>query len=358
MAPRKEAAKPSHAQAALEKRKLRNRLSQKAFRAKQNLRIKELESRVANGPVCETQRVAELEERNKVLFAQLLSCHRKLENVQITLQSFTESTAALLGMSGRSNSPGVEDSTRTTVNHDQNCNQQAEGHNTHLSNMASTTDSESSIRAEEHSFDLAHHDDMFHVLDMSTASATIDTPDLHTSTDSTVINDSLAVSALCNVIENPYSKDDVPTDQEECATDIISSAQVAMEYPHAFYHAILYADDGSYRSSSHSYSEHDTDHHMSPCLTPVFSFSGTQPSSYEFAVARSPLLVKGAHSEVRRTNSAFSDHFNVVEHFLQESWKRSDAILTNLDDWYVHLTSMSTFVLTGQIACGKQFLSC
>jgi hypothetical protein len=333
MAPRKEAAKPPHAQAALENRKLRNRLSQKAFRARQNLRIKELESRVASGPVCETQRVAELEERNRVLYGQLLSCHKKLESMQVTLQSFTESTAAVLGMSAPSSSLGAGDSTRIMADYDQNGNQQVEGNNAHFSNMASTTDSESSIRAEEHSPDPMHHDEEFSGLDMSTNSATIDVPDLDINNDSTAIDDGLVASALCNVIENPYGKDDASRDQGNYATDVISSAQITMEYPHSFNHAILYADDGSYRSSSHSYSGHDTNRHLTPCLTAAISLSAIQPSSYDFAVARGPVLVKGAHSEVRRTNSAFSDHFNVVEHFLKESWKNSEAILTNSDDW-------------------------
>lgn len=92
---------PEKAQAASENRKLRNRLSQKAFRARQNLRIKELEDLLAKDPLNETQRIADLESRNNALMEQLLSCHKKMESMQITLQTFTESTAALLGMSVR-----------------------------------------------------------------------------------------------------------------------------------------------------------------------------------------------------------------------------------------------------------------
>jgi hypothetical protein len=362
MAPRKEAGKPPHAQAASENRKLRNRLSQKAFRARQNLRIQALESRLAGGPLCETQRVAELEERNRVLFEHLLSCHKKLESMQVTLQSFTDSTAALLGMSVRSNSLGAGDSTGSIANYDQ----QAGGDNAHHSNMASTTDSESSIRAQEHSSNLVHRDEESHGLNMSTDFTTTDVPDLDISIDSTAIDDGLAPSALCNIVDNPYSLFGIPSDRGKEAVDIISSAQIAMEYPRSFDQTILYPHDGSHRSFSHSYTGYNTDRHLAPRLTTTLSFSGIEPSSYDFAVARGPVLVKGAHSEVRRTNSAFSDHFNVVEHFLQQNWKNSEAILTNLDDWSVHLTTlwslkilyMSILTLICQTACGRQFLSC
>jgi hypothetical protein len=325
MAPRKEAAKPPDARARSELRKLRNRLSQKAFRARQNLRIKELESQVASKPVCEIQRVAELEERNRVLFGQLLSCHKKLESMQVTLQGFTESTAALLGMRVRSNSLCSRDSTGIIANYDLNLDHQAEGNNAHFSNMGSATDSGSSIRAEEYSPDSLHRDEEVHDLDMSIDSATIDAPTLDASTVSTGIDDSLTARTHYNVVESSYRENSVARDQGKTATDIISP-------PNSTNRAILYAN-GSYRSSSHLYAGHDIVRHLTPYLTTALSFSGLESSSYDFGVARGQLLVKGAHSEVRRTNSAFSDHFNVVEHFLKESWKNSEAILTNLDDW-------------------------
>ncbi len=87
-----------HAKMATENRKLRNRLSQKAFRARQAMRIKELEERLDSRPLSETGRVAELEDRNMLLRDQLLDCHKKLESLQVTLKALADSTASALGM--------------------------------------------------------------------------------------------------------------------------------------------------------------------------------------------------------------------------------------------------------------------
>ena len=90
--------KTDHAKMATENRKLRNRLSQKAFRARQAMRIKELEDRLESRPLSEAGRVAELEDRNMFLRDQLLDCHKKLESLQVTLKALAESTANALGM--------------------------------------------------------------------------------------------------------------------------------------------------------------------------------------------------------------------------------------------------------------------
>jgi hypothetical protein len=85
----------------VENRKLRNRLSQRAFRARQAMRIKELEQRLDNDnrPLSgETGRVRELEEQNTMLRNQLLACNKKLESLQITLKALAESTASVLDM--------------------------------------------------------------------------------------------------------------------------------------------------------------------------------------------------------------------------------------------------------------------
>ena len=55
-----------------ESRRLRNRLSQKAFRARQAMRIKELEERVDMDPTSHVTPTAQLRDRNAVLRNQLL----------------------------------------------------------------------------------------------------------------------------------------------------------------------------------------------------------------------------------------------------------------------------------------------
>lgn len=81
-----------------EDRKLRNRLSQKAFRARQAMRIKELEERLESKPVSETERISELEDRNAFMANKLFECHKKLESLQVTIKALSESTAEALDM--------------------------------------------------------------------------------------------------------------------------------------------------------------------------------------------------------------------------------------------------------------------
>ncbi|CAD6448897.1 89d52f6e-f3f9-4d68-8fd5-e716f47ad544 [Sclerotinia trifoliorum] len=84
--------------AASENRKLRNRLSQKAFRARQSLYIKDLEKKLEWASKPESDQNAKLEETNKTLRSQLLDCHKKLESFQVTLKALADSVAYALGI--------------------------------------------------------------------------------------------------------------------------------------------------------------------------------------------------------------------------------------------------------------------
>ncbi|KAF7855978.1 hypothetical protein EAF04_009934 [Stromatinia cepivora] len=84
--------------AASENRKLRNRLSQKAFRARQSLYIKDLEKKLEWASKPESDQNAKLEETNKTLRGQLLDCHKKLESFQVTLKALADSVAYALGI--------------------------------------------------------------------------------------------------------------------------------------------------------------------------------------------------------------------------------------------------------------------
>ena len=81
-----------------ESRRLRNRLSQKAFRARQALRIKELEERLDQGPGTGVSGVAHLHDANNALRMQLLECHKKLSSLQISMKTLSASTANVLGL--------------------------------------------------------------------------------------------------------------------------------------------------------------------------------------------------------------------------------------------------------------------
>ncbi|KAL2222415.1 hypothetical protein M432DRAFT_226329 [Thermoascus aurantiacus ATCC 26904] len=90
---------------ASESRKLRNRLSQKAFRARQSLYIKELEKRLEWSKKSGVEPNAELEEANRELRARLLDCYKKLESMQVTLKTLSDSVAIALGIEGNNASP-------------------------------------------------------------------------------------------------------------------------------------------------------------------------------------------------------------------------------------------------------------
>jgi hypothetical protein len=83
-------------------RKLRNRISQRAFRARQSAYIKELEERLRWATRSESDHNANLEESNKLLRLQLLDCHKKLESLKVTLKAVTDSVATSVGIDVRS----------------------------------------------------------------------------------------------------------------------------------------------------------------------------------------------------------------------------------------------------------------
>lgn len=79
-------------------RRLRNRLSQKAHRARQSIYIKELEKRLECTSKPETTLNAELEERNAFFRGRLLDCQKKLESMQASMKSLSDSVASALNM--------------------------------------------------------------------------------------------------------------------------------------------------------------------------------------------------------------------------------------------------------------------
>lgn len=81
-----------------ESRRQRNRISQKAFRTRQALRIKELEERLGQEPAQGDDRTAQLYDVNNTLRMQLLECHKKLSSLQISMNTLATSTASVLGL--------------------------------------------------------------------------------------------------------------------------------------------------------------------------------------------------------------------------------------------------------------------
>lgn len=56
--------------------------------------------------------------------------------------------------------------------------------------------------------------------------------------------------------------------------------------------------------------------------------------AYGSIVDRGPLLVNGHDFQLRGTNSLFSDHIAVLEHFLRKKWVSSGAVMKHKHDGY------------------------
>lgn len=81
-----------------EVRKLRNRMSQKVFRAKKAMRMKDLEERLQGGSLPDKEWITQLQDRNASLRDQLLECHKKFTSLQVSIKSITDATALVLGI--------------------------------------------------------------------------------------------------------------------------------------------------------------------------------------------------------------------------------------------------------------------
>lgn len=81
-----------------ERRKLRNRMSQRAFRARQAMRIQELEGRLEHTSASDATWVTELQDQNARLREQLLHVHKKAIGMQISLKALADAAAQALGI--------------------------------------------------------------------------------------------------------------------------------------------------------------------------------------------------------------------------------------------------------------------
>lgn len=81
-----------------EQRKLRNRMSQRAFRARQAMRIQELEERLDQTTTPDLAWATQLQDQNALLREQLLAIHKKAIGMQISLKALADSAARALGI--------------------------------------------------------------------------------------------------------------------------------------------------------------------------------------------------------------------------------------------------------------------
>ncbi|RSL40742.1 hypothetical protein CEP53_013181 [Fusarium sp. AF-6] len=91
-----------------QKMKLRNRLSQRAFRRRQAEYLRHLRNRAEASQKPDNERVSELEEENGRLRAHITELQSRLEGVQVTLQIIASSSSKILGRSETSSSTALE----------------------------------------------------------------------------------------------------------------------------------------------------------------------------------------------------------------------------------------------------------
>ncbi|OBT90452.1 hypothetical protein VE02_01228 [Pseudogymnoascus sp. 03VT05] len=84
-----------------DQKKLRNRLSQQAFRKRQTVYIQELKRQLHNAGKTDNERIAELEDENLRLRKRLLEFHNRAQSAQASLAALSESTARFLQIPGR-----------------------------------------------------------------------------------------------------------------------------------------------------------------------------------------------------------------------------------------------------------------
>ncbi|KIV83836.1 hypothetical protein PV11_05825 [Exophiala sideris] len=114
------ASEPSKRNENTEIRKLRNRISQKAFRARQQMRMKELEDRLHSGNYSDAERVTHLQDQNSNLREQLLECHKKFTSLQVSMKALANASALALGIDSLD---GVDESEPTSTNLCAKCKQ-------------------------------------------------------------------------------------------------------------------------------------------------------------------------------------------------------------------------------------------
>ncbi|KIW34799.1 uncharacterized protein PV07_01554 [Cladophialophora immunda] len=281
-----------------EDRKLRNRLSQKAFRARQAMRIKELEDRLESRPSSETERIAELEDRNTFLANRLFECHKKLESLQVTIKALSEATAEALDM---------------VINKDKkkdsDANKEVEDEVARPTSVPSSTSHVSSPSLRDVAVSAPRSD--------STSKGGIVVPD------STYD----ATHQRPEILATVTNWSDMDTGYDEIPDDFKDALQAAISHdPDIFASLDLLDSSGSNNGATFI----DTNNPLvweNMIADPIFqqrlSFTFPQmgPSTYSAAENHGPVLVRGPHGQLHRTTSPWSDHITTLEYFLRQKWK-------------------------------------
>lgn len=268
---------------ATENRKLRNRLSQKAYRARQCMRIKELEERLDGYPQGENARIEELENQNQQLRDQLLSCHKKLESLSLSMKALADSAATSLGLESGSGACKAPTTYRDPDN---------------------PPNEESMHPLETIGDDEDFRDDL---IQQDVAQGPVTEPFAQQSDDHYVDLGGPSASDSAESIKLPRS--------QELAFWSGNST------PKSYSFENLFKDGSSPSASFFGKNPLFTYQSMNPISRqPLPSYADMGGTSYANAISKAPLLIRGPHGDLHKSNSLFSDHIAVVEHFLKQKW--------------------------------------
>ncbi|KIW89957.1 uncharacterized protein Z519_09387 [Cladophialophora bantiana CBS 173.52] len=312
-----------------EDRKLRNRLSQKAFRARQAMRIKELEDRLESRPASETDRIAELEERNAFLANRLFECHKKLESLQVTIKALSESTAEALEMV-------MSKDKKKEADDDEEVDEVVDEIHRQTSEPPSTSDISSSDPKE--AIESASKTDFICRGGIIIPDMTLDATHQRSDASATAPN-----------------WPDLDTGYDEIPDDFKDALQAAISHDPNVFASLSFVDssglndDAAFMNTNNqlTWDNMIADPIMQQRLS--FTFPQMGPNAYSAAETHGPVLVRGPHGKLHRTNSPWSDHITTLEYFLRQKWKPLELRRNGKDVSFDGLPSSVCFMLSSFI---------
>ncbi|RFU28417.1 hypothetical protein B7463_g7916, partial [Scytalidium lignicola] len=282
-------------------RKLRNRLSQRAFRARQSVYIKELEERLRWATKSESDLNTNLEESNKQLRLQLLDCHKKLESLQVTLKAISDSVATTVG---------IERSTGCNGDHSSD---EQHKRNERKNNTEEHSDNEREQQPADNRMEITDPSLLDLVQDSSHVG--IESPELLAFTEPNFPNNQTFPEFQCNTAKDLAEKE--------------ASAEGGWDAP---------------TSNDVPEFQHVIDNTFDLSRLPSMTLQNTMGlSQYKNISSIGSFLLQEQESQLRNTNSLFSDHIAVCEHYLKLKWNRSAALLHREDNC---LTTSVYFMLS------------
>jgi hypothetical protein len=334
-----------------ENRKLRNRLSQQVFRARQAMRMKELEERLGKEPVSDAARTAELQDTNAALRKQLLDCHKKVRSLQISMKTLATATALALGIDG---SDDVDVCTRLSLQR-------------LFSNLLSTQTSNSTRLCSrcQRSVDNEDHPPSPDESDSSQTSRPVlgqleeessNQTDSHLQTPQMPDNDCTMDNSI-----NPMHNQSLP----EHEMQVESVAIIENRRPFPRHHQgplqpptinLDRLEFGPALERFDSLSSHrgglSTDNAGTNALGSLLQFPMSLTvtdmgfEQYGQIMDRSPYINLSSQMPLRRTNSIFSDHISAIEYFLQQRWLKQCPTTFNQDQFIESIQFMiAVFVM-------------